>query len=338
MAMSGPEFLLFYSALILVAFLGLRWFNRWRDPRAGEALPPVPSPADPYELAWLRGGAPEAIRLAVYDLIQAGHLETVRDHDGTNRGSARLLAKSQSEPAALAPLARVVLRACSAPRRPADLMRGELAEGVDAACAHWRLAHEEAGLLLSSSQRTNGWLLVILSMAALVGITLARIDYAYAHGHSNILFLILLTGFALVIAWSGRPARRLTVRGMSYLQRLRSALAPTAMATPRSDAVPTADLAGDQAPAWSPMASAALVPIALYGMEAMSGSERGEMRQLFPQAARQGSGDSGGGCGSGSACGTVESSGSGAGGGDSGGGDSGGGGGCGGCGGGGGGD
>jgi len=337
--MSGPEFLLFYAALLLVTFVGLRWFNRWRDPRAGEALPPVPSPADPYELAWLRGGATEVIRLAVYDLMQSGHLESTRD--ASTRGPAHLLATPRSEPSGLAPLARVVLRACATPQKPADLMRGTLAEGVDVACSHWRLAHEEAGLLQSASQRTNGWLAVIFSLMVLVGITLMRIDYAYAHGHSNVWFLIALTGVAVMIAWSNRPSRRLTVRGVSYLQRLRSALAPSPAPrriTPsnnasNSDSTNVSDDTANStsAPVWSPMTSAALVPIALYGMEAMAGHDQQQMRQLFPQAAQQPStGCSAGGCGSASSCGAVESSSSSSSSSDSGGGDSGGGSGCGG--------
>ncbi len=343
MAMSGAEFLLFYAALLLVTFLGLRWFNRWRDPRAGEALPPVPSPADPYELAWLRGGPTEAIRLAVYDLMQAGHLESTRD--ASTRGPALLLATPRAEPSGLAPLARVVLRACATPQKPADLMRGTLAEGIDVACSHLRLAHEEAGLLQSASQRTNGWLAVIVSLIVLVGITLKRIDYAYAHGHSNVWFLIALTGVGVMIAWSNRPSRRLTVRGVSYLQRLRSALTPSpaptraaANSATTSDTTNSSDdtATSTSAPVWSPMASAALVPIALYGMEAMASHDQHQMRQLFPQAASQpGSSDSAGGCGSASSCGAVESTSSSSS--DGGGGsDSGGGGGCGGCGGGGG--
>ena len=74
--MNGPEFLLLYVILIAVALLITRWFNHWRDPRSGEPLPAVPSPADPYELAWLRGGSPEAIRLAAYELIHADLLES----------------------------------------------------------------------------------------------------------------------------------------------------------------------------------------------------------------------------------------------------------------------
>ncbi len=336
--MTGPEFLLLYVLLIAAAVLLTRWFNRWRDPRRGEDLPAVPSPADPYELAWLRGGAPEAVRLAVFDLIQSGNLESSRTG---RRRETSLVATPISEPAALAPLARTVLRACATPRKPVDLMRGALAEGVDVACAHWRLAHEEAGLLVSSHQRAQGWWLVVGCVLVLVGITVARVDHAFAHGHSNVGFLIALTIVAMVLVpWLGRPAARLTARGISHLQRLRAALAPSPVPVrrPRPAAAPATVGEGSSdvpASAWSPLAAASLLPIALYGMDALSASERDEMRQLFPQAATQPGTSADG--GSGSACGSVESTSSSSGGGDSGGdsgggdsGDSGGGGGCGG--------
>lgn len=316
--MNGPEFLILYAILIAVALLITRWFNHWRDPHSGEPLPAVPSPADPYELAWLRGGSPEAIRLAVYELIQAGLLESSWRAPVGSRAGTYLLANLQAEPVALAPLARVVLRACATPQKPKDLMHGSLVEGVDAACRHWQLKHEEAGFLLSSSQRTSGWLLMILSVLTLIFITYARVSETLAHGHSNVFFLLALTVVAIVVMYRfGRPATRLTARGAAYFKRLRSALAPTMrvipQSTPRSELNSTssedAESAATHQSSWSPMTSAALVPIALYGMAALPGSEQREMTHLFPQAdPKKTDNTSGGGCGTSSACGSATSS------------------------------
>ena len=327
--MNGPEFLLLYVILIAVALLITRWFNHWRDPRSGEPLPAVPSPADPYELAWLRGGSPEAIRLAAYELIHADLLESSWRAPAGSRAGTYLLATLQPEPAALAPLARVVLRACATPQKPKDLMRGSLVEGVDAACRHWQLKHEDEGFLLSLTQRKNGFMLMIGSMMILIGITYARVSDTFAHGHANVLFLLALTVVAIVVMYRfGRPATRLTTRGSAYLKRLQSTLAPRMRVVPPSafprasrselNATSSHAVASSNAaestdthqPSWSPMASAALVPVALYGMAALPGSEQREMTHLFPQAdpkSEKADNTSGGGCGTSSACGSVES-------------------------------
>ena len=316
--MNGPEFLLLYSIFIAVALLITRWFNHWRDPRSGEPLPAVPSPADPYELAWLRGGSPEAIRLAVYELIHADLLESSWRAPAGSRAGTYLLANPQAEPTALAPLARVVLRACATPQKPKDLMHGALVEGVDAACRHWQLKHEEAGFLLSSSQRTSGWMLMVFSLLILVFITYGRVNDTFAHGHSNVLFLLALTVVAIVVMYRfGRPATRLTARGATYLKRLQSTLAPSRrvipQSTPRSELNATSSDAAESTnthqPNWSPVASAALVPIALYGMAALPGAEQREMTHLFPQAdPKKADSTSGSSCGSSSACGSATSS------------------------------
>jgi hypothetical protein len=204
-----------------------------------------------------------------------------------------------------------------------------LVEGVDAACRHWQLKHEEEGFLLSSTQRKNGFMLMIGGIMILIGITYARVSDTFAHGHSNVLFLLALTVVAIVVMYRfGRPATRLTARGAAYLKRLQSTLAPSrrvvpqrasasALASASPSELPTASFDSAETtdahqPRWSPMASAALVPVALYGIAALPGSEQREMTHLFPQAdpkkADHTSGGSGGGCGTSSACGSATSS------------------------------
>ena len=205
-------------------------------------------------------------------------------------------------------------------------MRGSLVEGVDAACRHWQLKHEEEGFLLSSTQRKNGFMLMIGGMMILIGITYARVSETFAHGHSNVLFLLALTVVAVVVMYRfGRPATRLTSRGAAYLKRLQSTLAPRMRVVPPSafprasrselNATSSHAVASSNAaestdthhqPSWSPMASAALVPVALYGMAALPGSEQREMTHLFPQAdPKKANNNSGSSCGSSSACGSA---------------------------------
>lgn len=339
--MDGPTFLLLYAGLLTATLIGTRWFNRWRDARKHEPLPPIPTPADPFELAYLRGGATETIRLAVYDLMQRGLLIAREPAHHYNRLHKRELQAQATDVPGLPPLARIVLRTCVEPKDPKDLMRGELPQRVDEACQHWRTQHEEAGFLLDTPRRVQAWFLALLITAGLVIFSVLRIQDSLAHGHTNIIFLVLLTALAAVLVPAlGRPPARLTARGSRQLERLRLALAPDPTSTslkkkpdievatsdsdsPRPTCSNNDSTAPNTAPpCWSPAHAAALVPISLYGMTAMPEHERETMGTLFPQAATTSTSS---GCGSSSSCGSASDSG-----GDSGGASGCGGGGCGG--------
>lgn len=329
--MDGPTFLLLYTGLVIVAIFATRWFNRGRDPRASEPLPPVPSPADPYELAWLRGGAPEAIRLAVYDLKMAGLLTVAHPSGGGPTSSVLVAALDAGRSTAVAPIGRLVLRACMSPQNPKALMRGDVVERVDEACLHWHTKYTDEGLLVPTSARVQGWLVVVVVMGMLAGITVVRVVNSLAAGHTNIAFLIVLTLVTMVLlpAFS-HPTGRLTLRGRRHLAQLRNALAPDPSMAPRTArtaaAAPDSGGCGGAMPAggssssssdgpWSPATAAALVPLSLYGMGALPPVERTEMGLMFEQAAKADASGGGGGCGSASSCGSSDSGGGGDGGG-----------------------
>jgi hypothetical protein len=71
--LSGPEFLLFYlvmGAFLLIAVAVLRRFG---EPDSLLAV----SLNDPYQIAYLRGGANEVLRLATVGLIDRGDRKSV---------------------------------------------------------------------------------------------------------------------------------------------------------------------------------------------------------------------------------------------------------------------
>ena len=53
--MYGPAFLVFYAAVIAVAFLGCAAYIRSIEPKSADRE--IPRSIDPYEIAYLRGGA-----------------------------------------------------------------------------------------------------------------------------------------------------------------------------------------------------------------------------------------------------------------------------------------
>src|SRR5262245_5447889 len=66
----GPEFLLFYFLLSLVVIIAIVYFRR----RAESGDAPKIDLGDPYLVAYLRGGADEALRVAVISMIDRGLL------------------------------------------------------------------------------------------------------------------------------------------------------------------------------------------------------------------------------------------------------------------------
>jgi len=75
----GPEFLLFYAALIGIVLGAAVLLRRANEP--GES--PSMRLTDPYLIAYLRGGSNECIRVALTSLLDSGLLETADDLVGT---------------------------------------------------------------------------------------------------------------------------------------------------------------------------------------------------------------------------------------------------------------
>lgn len=66
----GPYFLIFYVSFITCTIIGYRFLRARIDKTAHYAIPPIPVNPDPFEIAYLRGGANELARAAVFSLNQ----------------------------------------------------------------------------------------------------------------------------------------------------------------------------------------------------------------------------------------------------------------------------
>src|SRR4029078_10245815 len=80
--MPGPTFLVFYAAVIVTVYFVVWLVLRQRD--SSHLLPPMAIPADPdpYEIAYLRGGENEVLRLIILELIQREYLKIEGDTIG----------------------------------------------------------------------------------------------------------------------------------------------------------------------------------------------------------------------------------------------------------------
>src|SRR6267143_3162642 len=95
--LSGPPFLAFYVVVVIFVAVAAKLFID-----AGEGgVPPSLPLGDPYQIAWLRGGTPEAARIAVLALTDRGLL-AVHGDNLVNSGSGQSFVREPLESAVLA--------------------------------------------------------------------------------------------------------------------------------------------------------------------------------------------------------------------------------------------
>lgn len=284
----GPQFLVFYLGLMIVT-LGLLALAR----RVFESGPVPKLPyVDPYLVAYLRGGAPEAVRVATLALVDRGLLVA---------SGEELRAEAQAASQVRRPLERGIISALRSPRSAYLLIKDrEVIDGT----RHLERELCELGLVPDASDRMRRRLLGLCALLLLWIVAWQKITLAIERGKSNIglLILLALASLFMIAALVRRPR---TTRGDRLLGDLRVLFSGL---RERS-----ASLRGGGASQELALLSA------VFGLSALQGEQLARSRELFPKA----SSSSGSSCGS--SCSSSDSSSSGCS-------SCGGGGGCGGCG------
>jgi uncharacterized protein (TIGR04222 family) len=206
MNVTGPQFLLVYIALAVAVNLWLRWHyaTREREARTGA----LSLTNDPYQIALLRGGRDEAIRVAVVTLLNRGLL--VED-DG------RLQApRSDGADLVRHPLDRALLECFKA---PAPAARALAAPDAIAACDTYERELEKKQLVASRKTRAARFAPFAVALGITLGVALARVVYALSKGRTDVAFLVILAivcAIALAVAYR----KRLTALGVDTLRGL----------------------------------------------------------------------------------------------------------------------
>lgn len=191
---SGPEFLVFY-ALFGAAVLALAYAFR-PDRRSGD-LPASPIDAtDPYEIAFLRAGSNEALRVATLSLVDRGLLEVTDAVD--TKHEPELLAQRDARDKVRRPIEVAVLDHFG-DRKPADSVFGTTK--IDSAMDRYRERLESLGLLPTEAERQSRLMTKRIAWGALWLVAGARIFQAVGNERSNFFFLIILAAsFSWVVA------------------------------------------------------------------------------------------------------------------------------------------
>src|SRR4030095_12914403 len=73
----GPAFLGVYAIVAIVVMVIAHYRIRKMDRTVQSPVPLVPHEIDPFEIAFMRGGYPEFVRLTILDLVARGYLEAM---------------------------------------------------------------------------------------------------------------------------------------------------------------------------------------------------------------------------------------------------------------------
>ncbi len=310
--MRGPDFLGFYVVTALVVIVVCWGFARRKDPTRGLKPAPIPPRIDPYEIAYLRGGSSEVLRLVLLSLMHRGYIEIsgqteLTIHQRRNHPDTRHLSQMEER----------VFGWFDQPQMAPDLF-AKVASFSDLQdwCAQFdkRLLDEQ---LLSKPEARRGTLHVAgCGAAVLLALGGYRLAIALSRGRTNVGFLIALMTICTVVVFAVSYASvgRASARGKSWIERLQLAFEKL-----KSRATQAAAAADD---------ATLLIIASVFGIGTLAGTTYASFTRTFRKSARSGSS-----CGSACDCGDCGSTGSS--GSSSGGGCGGGGGGCGGCGGGG---
>lgn len=270
----GPEFLFFYIGLSVLVIVGVRILRQ----KSESGPSPRIDLSDPLLIAFLRGGHPEAMRVATVSLIDRGLLIC----SGTRLQTAtHARSESVRRPIEKKLVERFVLSDEASSMFDDSKLKSTL--------SHYEQTLKKLRLLPDSFITQVRTLIFSCALLILGGVGLFKLIIALGRGRTNVCFLIVLIVVAIVFA-AKQSFPRLTETGKALLEDVRNLY---------SGLKDRAALLQPGGATIEPMMLAAV-----FGVGALAGQGFAYTKTLFPRAKRSSS--SGGSCSSG--CGTYGTS------------------------------
>ena len=331
----GPVFLILLGGGLVASLVAGRLLVLW-SMRSGLPRLKVPSPIDPYSIAFLRGGDAEVLRTAMVELVEGGWIVQDTSLSGWKKWATAKTPKWRTDyqgrqPSSLGELQRLLLRHFEV-AKPAHSVFERLimakVRSINEPYRRW-VYHEHLWNPPKKDFTVTLWLFG--SCIVLEAIALDKLFHAMSEHRNNVGFLMGSLLLIPVLFFLVSLHTRLSDLGKKYLQDVQAAclsvrklqhaaIQPRPGASSYSSRDSVSGLAGD--------VSLSLLGMGVWGVSALQGSPLDPLYLSYQRSANSSSGCGTAGCGS--SCGGS----SGCGGGSGGGGGSCGGGGCGGCGGG----
>jgi len=251
----GPEFLVFYLILAACVVIALELVRR-----AMESATPIKMDlADPYLVAYLRGGESETLRVAVVSLIDRGLLiaigNTITRAHNVVPGSARRA------------IDQALLQKFATSGDATSIFDDST---LKAYCEPLQSALTRDGLLPNDSVQTARAFRFFVAVLVLVLVGGMKLVIALQRGRTNVAFLVILMIVAVVVA-AKVAFPRLTPRGRAMLEDIKnlySGLKSRAAFIPSGGATIEAAMLA-----------------ATFGIGALEGANFAYARNLFPRSA-----------------------------------------------------
>ena len=285
----GPLFLLLFAVL---AAIGIYLARLWSD-RDGSTDYPLPDPDrfDPLSIAALRGGRNAVIRTAVFSLWKRGivDIKKVEVKESSRKGEDTEIVPLPSDQKPAGPIEREILQFLqpgflNVPKRPEDLFQETaLGSKIEAELQPILRELEEAHLAPTETDVSRRWLAAVTVGTAIAVLGVTKIYLGMRGGHPWGVLLVML-GVSLAVLGGVVLGQRPTRLGRRYLKGLEGHFAWL------KDSIQQGAF---------PMGIEAALPIAIFGIGALSS---GALDETFKEAFSKGAGNGGcgGGCG---ACG-----------------------------------
>ena len=319
----GPYFLALYAMVLAIMLAPILWYRRRADQSMELGDLPIPLKIDPYQLAYLRGGLLEVLRLATVDLYQRG---LIVDSLPDSSGAKRLHLLPEANLADLDRSLQAVASFYRTPRKPTELLEADLSVAFSEKTARWEQWIESERLHHSADARVHHRTLqsVMLAICFALGTCMLvsapvianaktwsnnerdELAFEYMLEHPSVLLLMggLMTFSAASLVISTTQLPQLTGRGRRFINNLQTAFArlrrTQSVASATSNVSPT-----DEEPDYA-------VPVLAMGLFGVAALQGGPLDILFEQYEKSteagsacgvgcgsscGSGDGGGGCG-----------------------------------------
>lgn len=207
--LEGPQFLVFYVVGMLVLFGVMYLIRRVFEPSHISGI----RVTDPYEIACLRGGTNEILRIACVKLKERGVLKS---------NGKKIRAAGGWTTNVLDPLEDRIASNFAASDNASSVFK--LTYQAD----HVAHALEARGLLPDETIRMRRFIVKLTVMLTIAGVGAVRIFQALSHDRTNFVFLIVLGLIGLFLIWRYNPRRtpagdRMLAAIRRLLERLRYA-------------------------------------------------------------------------------------------------------------------
>lgn len=291
-AMYGPTFLVLYAvfAIVTLAVTAIAKSNIDKTDRM--STPAIPPQIDPYEVAYLRGGEHEMARAVVFALVQKGFAAISAD------GKGRILKHSEApDPRNLSEIERQALDWLGHEREAKEVF--DTSVGLSTRLKRFGQIHghslESRQFIATDLMKMKARTYARTAALLLGALGAYKILAAILNGRSNVLFAILLTIAAVLIALTMRKLPRMTKLGKKYLERLQTAfddLKYKSQAPYIAGSTPTPVAAQAGFAGVDPL----LLSVGVFGTSILAGTMFSSYNDTFARAQQQAGSSSG--CGS----------------------------------------